>query len=52
MKLTDGHGKKCIIYETSLLEELKCLNFIKPNVAFIIVLQYIGHKFARLHKIY
>lgn len=41
MKLTDGHGKKCSIYETSLLEELKCLNFIKPNAAFIIVLQYI-----------
>lgn len=41
MKLTDGHSKKCSICEASIFDELKCLNFIKSNAAFIIILKYI-----------
>lgn len=41
MKLTYDHSKKHAIDKTSIFKELKCLNFIKPNTAFIIDLQNI-----------
>lgn len=41
MKLTADLSKKCAIDETSILKELKFLNFIKPSTIFFIVLLYI-----------